>query len=61
MNAADWFWLGFLCFLLLAVVVLSCRDINRRRDENRGAIDAERIARENAQPNGSVDVWGWPR
>ena len=60
MTFADWFWLAFMVFLLLTVVVLQCREINRKRDNFR-AIEAERTARENAQPHGSVDVWGWPR
>lgn len=60
MTFADWFWVAFMVFLLLAVVVLQCREINQRRDNAR-AIDAERTARENTKPNGSVDVWGWPR
>lgn len=58
MTFADWFWLAFMVFLLLTVVVLQCREINRKRDNFR-AIDAERRARENAAPLGNAErYWG---
>lgn len=56
----SWVYLSLCLGLLVLPPVIQCRRINRERDNSR-AVEAERIARENAHPSGSVDVWGWPR
>jgi hypothetical protein len=51
---SDILWVAFCLALLVIPAVIDCRRINRRRDNGR-AIDAERMARENAAPLGNVD------
>lgn len=50
----DWVYLMLCLALLVVPPVLQCRQINQRRDKYR-AIDAERVARENAAPLGNAD------
>lgn len=54
----EWAYLA-LCFALLMVpAFVQIRSANRKRDNFR-AVEAERIARENATPWGNVDVQWW--
>lgn len=55
-----WFWPALAIACLLVLAEWDAWRINRRR-HNLRAVEAERIARENAHPLGSVDIWGWPR
>jgi hypothetical protein len=49
-------WAALVIACLIVWAELDCRRINRQRD-NYTAIDAERIARENAAPLGNVSRW----
>lgn len=53
MTIPAWIYLALCVALLVLPPVLSCRRINRRRDNGR-AVEAERIARENAAPLGNA-------
>lgn len=52
----SWVYLVLSLALLVVPPMIQCHQINRRRDNGR-AIEAERIARENAQPFGNVTRW----
>lgn len=53
----DWVYLALSAALLVVPPVVQCWQINRRRDNWR-AIDAERVARENAHPLGNAErLW----